>query len=107
AMCTVVRDGAKQSERRITLDTDLDAVAKLLSDNPRIKIVSFDPISSYLGRMKKNSDDEIRAVLETTKELAETRCVAVLSIDHFNKNIQQAAIHRISGAGSLGQVPRA
>jgi putative DNA primase/helicase len=104
---TVISDNAKRQERQIALDTDLDAIEAVLREKPEIKLVILDPLSAYLGKLKKNSDEEIRWVLTLMKELAERTGVAVISIDHFNKNIQQAAIHRLSGAGALAAVPRA
>jgi len=104
---TVIRDKAKREERQFALDTDLGALAKLLTQIPEIKLVVLDPLGSYLGKIKKNDEENIRCVLTQIKELAEKTGVAVLSIDHFNKNYAQAAIHRLSGAGALVAVPRA
>jgi putative DNA primase/helicase len=104
---TVISGQAKPIERQIALDTDLEAIEKVLIANPKIKLVILDPISSYLGKLKKNGEEDIRWVLTLMKELAERTKVAVVSIDHFNKNIQQAGIHRLSGAGALAAVPRA
>jgi hypothetical protein len=106
-MRTVIRDKAKREERQFALDTDLGALAKLLEQKPQIKFVVLDPLGSYLGKFKKNDEENIRWVLTQIKELAEKTGVAVLSIDHFNKNLAQAAIHRLSGAGALVAVPRA
>jgi putative DNA primase/helicase len=104
---TIISGQAKRAERQIALDTDLEAIETVLRENSAIKLVVLDPISSYLGKLKKNGEEDIRWVLTQMKELAERTGVAVVSIDHFNKNIQQAGIHRLSGAGALGAVPRA
>lgn len=106
-MTTVIRHKAKREEREFALDTDLGALAKFLAQKPEIKLVTLDPLGSYLGKFKKNDEENIRWVLTQIKELAEKSGVAVLSIDHFNKNLAQAAIHRLSGAGALVAVPRA
>jgi putative DNA primase/helicase len=103
----IISSQAKRTDRQIALDTDLEAIEKVLVANPKIKLVVLDPISSYLGKLKKNGEEDIRWVLTLMKELAERTQVAVVSIDHFNKNIQQAGIHRLSGAGALAAVPRA
>lgn len=95
------------AERQIALDSDLDNVEKLLINHPDIKLVIIDPLGSYLGKMKKNNEEDIRKLLLKMKELAERMKVAIISMDHFNKNIEQAALHRLSGAGALSAIPRA
>jgi putative DNA primase/helicase len=104
---TIITGRAKGVERRIALDSDIAAIEKLLVRNPNIRLVVVDPLASYLGKAKKNTEEDIRSMLTALKELAERCDVAVLTIDHFNKNIQQASIHRLSGAGALTAVPRA
>jgi RecA-family ATPase len=104
---TIIRNNAKTIERRIALDTDLALIESELVKNKDIKIVVLDPFGSYIGKAKKNSEENMRDMLVGTKELAERCGVAVLSVDHFNKNYDQSAIHRLSGAGALTAVPRA
>ena len=104
---TVISDKAKREERQFALDTDLSILSSFLGKKPEIKLVVLDPLGSYLGKFKKNDEENIRSVLTQIKDLAAKSDVAVLSIDHFNKNFAQAAIHRLSGAGALVAVPRA
>jgi hypothetical protein len=104
---TVTSYKANRGERQFALDTDLNALESLLAKKPEIKLVVLDPLGSYLGKFKKNDEENIRSVLTQIKDLAAKSGVAVLSIDHFNKNFAQAAIHRLSGAGALVAVPRA
>lgn len=106
AMKTIVRDAAKREERQIALDEDLDALEKVLKANRLIRLIVIDPLGSYLGKLRKNDDGEIRRVLIKLKEFAERNEIAVISIDHFNKNFLQSGLQRVSGAGALVQVPR-
>ena len=106
AMKTIVRDTAKREELQIALDADLGALEKLLSANRLIRLIVIDPISSYFGKLRKNDDGEIRHVLIQMKDFAERNEIAVISIDHFNKNFLQSGLQRVSGAGALVQVPR-
>jgi putative DNA primase/helicase len=99
-------DPTKAKARRIALNSDLDHVGKYLEANPRIKLIVFDPLTGYLG-VKKNDEVAIRSVLEPLGELADRFGVAVLSVDHFNKNLDQAAVNRVSGSQALTDVPRA
>jgi archaellum biogenesis ATPase FlaH len=97
----------KRDKQRIALDQDLNALEEILIEEPDVRLVIVDPLGSYLGKKKKNDEDDIRGVLTELKEMAERRDVGMVSIDHFNKNVDQAAIHRLSGAGALAAVPRA
>lgn len=96
-----------QHMRRIALDMDLRALEAVLAEHPEIKLLVADPLGSYLGKLKKNAEEDIRWVLTELKEMAERAKVAIISIDHFNKNVDQSALHRLSGAGALAAVPRA
>lgn len=109
AMQTKIIDTKKgsQATRRIALDQDLKSLELILAEHPEIKLVIIDPLGSYLGKLKKNAEEDIRGVLTELKEMAERTKVAVISIDHFNKNVEQSALHRLSGAGALAAVPRA
>jgi len=106
ALQTKIRKGAGEFERDIALDTDMAAVEKLLTTYPETKWIIVDPLAGYLGNVKKNDDEKIRRILTAAKNIAERRLIASTTIDHFNKNFQQDAILRLSGAGALVQVPR-
>lgn len=107
AIQTVVTQKQKKYERRIALDEDLKALEETLARNMKINLIIADPLGSYLGKKKKNAEEDMRWILTELKELAERARVAVISIDHFNKKNEQSAIHRLSGAGALAAVPRA
>jgi len=47
----------------------------------------------------------MREVLSNLRLVDEQCKVAVLSVDHFNKDWNKEAIHRVSGAGALVQIP--
>jgi RecA-family ATPase len=78
-----------------------------LKRNPNIRLLVFDPLASYLGAVKKNAESDMRRLLLGLRNLAEETGVAVIAIDHFNKNSEQAALHRLSGSQALGAAPRA
>lgn len=104
---TIVTFKDKKQTRKIALDSDLSAVEIMLREHPAIRIIVIDPLGSYLGKLKKNSDDHVRPLLDSLKELAERTGIAIISVSHFNKNFLQSAIDRTSGAGAIAQVPRA
>lgn len=103
----VTSENGKRALSRIALDEDLNAVRRLLAERSEIRLIVIDPLGSYLGKMKKNCEEDIRSILTELKDLAERAKVSIISIDHFNKNAEQSAIHRLSGAGALAAVPRA
>jgi AAA domain len=102
---TEIERNAKKAVRSIALDQDIAAIKKMLAAIPaRLLVIS--PLGSYLGSIKKNSDDHVRPLLDALTQLAEETGVAILVISHFNKNVLQSAIDRTGGAGAIGQVPR-
>jgi putative DNA primase/helicase len=98
---------AKQAERRFAFDRDMAALERKLESLPNLRLVIVDPISSYLGAKNQNKNEDVRPLLLDLQALAERARVSVIAIMHFNKNMDQAAIHRISGASAWGEVPRA
>lgn len=103
----VLQQKDTRKERQLALDTDIALVERKLLDNPNIQLLVLDPISAYLGKVNRNKDSEVRPLLQRLKALALKTGVAVIAVSHFNKNSEQASIHRISGAGAWGEVPRA
>ncbi len=95
------------ADRAIALDRDLHSLERLLEKHPATRLLVVDPISAYLGEKDQNKDKEVRPLLFEIRELSRRTRVTVIGITHFNKNSDQAAIHRASGAGAWTQVPRA
>jgi AAA domain len=98
--------GQAQSERTLQLKKDVDVIGEYLSKNPKIILVVIDPIDCYFGGAKKNAAEDVTEIYGALKRLAEKYNVAVLLVDHLNKDSEKAAIHRISGAGAAGARPR-
>jgi RecA-family ATPase len=103
---TEIKQGARSHLRRIALQEDIAAIKRMLSETGARWVV-ISPLGSYLGHLKKNSDDHVRPLLDSVTELAEETGIAVTAISHFNKNVLQTAIDRTGGAGAIAQVPRA
>lgn len=103
----IVEPNAKQSEREIALDRDLHMLEASLLQNPNIKIVAIDPISSYFGNADLNKEQNIRSVLGPIKKLAEKTKVTFLCVGHFNKRQDVGALHRAGGAVAMTGVARA
>lgn len=98
---------ATKEERRLRLDEDIRTVESTLATMPGVRMLVIDPISSYLGDLNQNKSAEMRPLLENIKDMAKRAGITVIGIAHFNKNADQESIHRVAGAGSWGEVPRA
>ncbi len=94
-------------EREAQLDRDIASLEIYLRAHPNIRVVVIDPISSFLGRVNMNKEQEVRSVLTPLKNLAARRGVAVVVVMHLNKVSDQSAIHRIGGAVAFTGVARA
>jgi hypothetical protein len=99
--CAKTPDG----EKEFSLDTDLPALRVMLEENPGIRLVTIDPIMNHLGKVKGNSEQELRSALTPLGKLAEHFHVAIVIVTHFNKTIGTEAIQRVGGAmGMVGAV---
>lgn len=95
-----------QGERTLALLTDVDLLDKHLAQNPRIVLVVIDPVDCYFAGAKKNAPEDVTLIYGALKTLADKFSIAILLIDHLNKDTEKAALHRISGAGAAGARPR-
>lgn len=98
---------AKKQERMLALDTDLAMLEETLQKNPQIKLVTIDPITSYIGRADLNKEQELRRVLGPLRDLAERAGITFICLGHFNKRSDVIALHKLGGAVAMSGVPRA
>ncbi len=64
-----------------------------------VGLVVIDPLAAALGaRVDSRNNSSTRRALSPLKILAQRLDVAILLIDHLNKNANQAAIHRATGS---------
>jgi hypothetical protein len=106
----MLKDGQGRTlqQRELQLDTDIQEIKKVVEANPGIKLVVIDPISSYLGKIRMNDEQEVRRVLKPLVGLARQKQFAVVLIIHFNKNREaKSAIDRVGGAKGLIGLGRA
>jgi putative DNA primase/helicase len=94
-------------EREAQLDRDIESLEIYLRAHPNIRVVVIDPISSFLGKVSMNKEQEVRSVLTPLKNLAARRGIAIVALMHLNKTSDQSAIHRIGGAVAFTGVARA
>ena len=106
----LLKDGAGKSlgERLAQLDNDIISIEKVLTDNPEIKLVIIDPISSFLGNANMNREQEVRKALQPLATRARNHGLAVVMVAHFNKNSEtRSAMDRVGGAKALISMGRA
>lgn len=98
---------SKRVERTVALDTDLAAIERALSQNPKIGLVAIDPITSYFGNSDLNKEQALRKILGPIKELAESKQVTFVCLGHFNKRSDVNVLHKAGGAVAMTGVSRA
>ncbi len=104
---TVVGADSTKSDRELAFDTDMKLLKRFLADQPSVKLVIVDPVSSYLGRTKPNDEQEVRRVLVPLADLASDTGVTFVLVAHFNKRSDVSALHKILGAVAMTGVARA
>lgn len=80
---------------------DIDRLAEAVRTTTDVRLVIIDPISAYfIGA-------NIRPDLQSLKQMAEKRGLAVILISHLNKTTSQKALFRISGSVGITGISRA
>ncbi|MBR1156517.1 AAA family ATPase [Bradyrhizobium sp. JYMT SZCCT0428] len=79
-----VRD-VDQRRRGFNLQADLEMLGAELDTRRDVKLVIFDPITSYLGKVDSHNNSDVRAVLDPLGEFAARKGVAVICNNHFSK----------------------
>jgi hypothetical protein len=70
-----------------------------------VRLILFDPITSYLAGVNANSNSEVRGALGGLVRLAQRHNVCILGISHLNKKADLDAMYR--SLGSMGFVAQA
>jgi hypothetical protein len=95
----------EKGEKDFTLDTDIPGLREKLDQNPEVKVVIIDPIMNHLGKLKGNSEQEVREGLTPLAKLAEMSGAAIILVTHYNKSQNSDSIQRVGGAmGMVGAV---
>lgn len=87
----------------------IEALRSELKNNPRIKLVLMDPITSLITGTgaDQNNEGEVRALLEQLKLVAEDTGVTFEAVKNFNKDETRSAASRVSGTHAYVDVCRA
>lgn len=105
---STVTPNMRNRERLFSLKDDIDTLKKICKQITDIRMVIFDPITSYLGNnIKLNASEDIRRVISPLADIAEKNNVPVILITHMNKDGKSFDfMERILGSGAFGQLAR-
>ncbi len=100
-------DGSK-TERMFSLKRDLVALEEMLLVFPESKLVIIDPISAYLDDTDSHRNAAVRGLLGPLAALASKHMVAIVVIDHLNKNSNERnTLYRPGGSLAFVAAARA
>lgn len=92
--------------RGFSLETDLAALEHAIRSLEDCRLVIIDPISAHLGERDDNNQAVVRRLLAPLADLAARTNVAVLAINHLNKQCQGRAIYRALGSLAFAAIAR-
>jgi putative DNA primase/helicase len=98
--------GKVQDVWGIDLEKDLGLLKTFLQENPDIKLIVIDPVTSYIGNVDPNKPKEVRPFLNKLVAFATEMNISLLLIMHLSKNPDVSALHRVGGAATWIEVPR-
>ena len=81
-----------------SIDEHIQSLRIYLNQLPDCRLMIFDPITAYLGRVNANSNAEVRGALVGLQNLAEERNITILGINHFSKKPDLDVIYRTLGS---------
>jgi putative DNA primase/helicase len=74
-----------QRRRGFNLQADLEMLGAEIDKRRDVRLVIFDPVTSYLGKVDSHNNSDVRAVLDPLGEFAARKMVAVVCNNHFSK----------------------
>jgi putative DNA primase/helicase len=91
---------------RMSLPNDCGRLCERLK-TMHIRLVTIDPITSYLASgFNPSNDSEVRGLLDTLSQIAaEAQCTILIS-RHYRKSTEGTPLDRIGGAAAWGHYPR-
>lgn len=84
----------------LTLDEHLGQLEEALAVRPNVRLMIFDPLNAYIGKIDAHKDHALRPVLGRLGALAERYDVAVVVVAHLNKG-ESPAKYRVGGSIGL------
>lgn len=100
--------GEGTRKKLFTLD-DMDLLEDELKERPNIKLIVFDPITTFVASENDNNNAVVRAALLQLSDVLHKYGVACIGIHHLRKGFAENmfAAEIVSGASAFVNVPRA
>lgn len=92
-------------ESEFNFDRDIDVLEDWADELPNLRLVVFDPITSYT-EANENSNSEVRHALKPLVDFAARRNVTILALSHLSKKVDLGMINRTLGSRAWSAVPR-
>jgi AAA domain len=92
------KDCHGQYERMVDFRRDMATVDQMLADLKDCRALLIDPLSAYLGETDSHKNAAVRSVCGPLAAVAEKHGVAVVFLDHLNKDSNQTPIYRSAGS---------
>jgi putative DNA primase/helicase len=101
--------GQKDKRRRIlNLKHDIEILTKVLQANQDTQLFILDPVTSFMGKVRHNQEEEVRPVMDELKQTCAKSELAVIGILHHNKRSDvMDAIDKVSHSGAYTAAARA
>ena len=102
----IMKNGTMK-DRSFNLAKDIEGLGNLLRQTPKIRLITIDPISAYLGGTDSHNNADVRALLTPLAAMASKYKVAIVVVTHLNKSTQANALYRASGSLAFVAAARA
>jgi hypothetical protein len=96
---------AERRERLPNLEVDVGRLDELLAGG-NFRLVIVDTVAGHLGRVDGNSNVDVRSRLLPLADLAARHRVAIVGVEHLNKNASTSARYRVNGSIAFVGVAR-
>jgi hypothetical protein len=95
------------AQRMFSLQSDLVALEELLPSIPDCHLLIIDPISAYLDGAESHNNSDVRGLLAPLAKLASDQGIAIVLVQHLNKNSSSNAMYRAIGSIAFVAAARA
>jgi hypothetical protein len=101
------KQGLDRERLRFSLVDMLDKLEESIERLKDCRLIVVDPISAYLQGIDANRNADVRALLAPLLQLAQKYQLAILAVNHLNKNLGGPLIYRSQGSLAFTAAARA
>ncbi len=106
ALRMIFNEGASEQETVFEVKKGIFALNQLKEECPDLSLIIIDPITSYMGNIDSHDNAQVRSVLDRLAAWCSESGVAIIAINHLNKNTGARAIYRTMGSMGFSAVCR-